>query len=61
MPKVLLVDDEPRILTLLHSVLRTEGLEPVSAKDGATAIGLFRAAPFDLLITDIRMSPMDGM
>lgn len=61
MPRILLVDDEPRILSLLHSVLRTEGLEAVSAKDGPTALGLLKAQPFDLLITDIRMAPMDGM
>ena len=59
--KILLVDDEPRILTLLHSVLRSEGLEAVSAKDGPTAIGLLKAQKFDLMISDIRMSPMDGM
>jgi DNA-binding NtrC family response regulator len=59
--KILLVDDEPRILTLLHSLLRTEGLEAVSAKDGQAAIDLLKAQEFDLLITDIRMAPMDGM
>ena len=59
--KILLVDDEPRILTLLHSVLRTEGLEAVSAKDGATAIALLKSQKFDLMVSDIRMSPMDGM
>ena len=59
--KILLVDDEPRILTLLHSVLRTEGLEAVSAKDGPTAMALLKAQKFDLMISDIRMSPMDGM
>ena len=59
--KILLVDDEPRILTLLHSVLRTEGLDAVSAKDGPTAIALLKAQKFDLMISDIRMSPMDGM
>jgi DNA-binding NtrC family response regulator len=59
--KILLVDDEPRILSLLHSVLRVEGVESVSAKDGPTAVALLRQQKFDLLITDIRMSPMDGM
>lgn len=59
--KILVVDDEPRILSLLQSVLRTEGLEVVSAKDGPTAIGLLKAQKFDLIISDIRMSPMDGM
>jgi DNA-binding NtrC family response regulator len=62
MPKrILLVDDEPRILSLLHSVLRVEGVESVSAKDGPTAVEMLRQQKFDLMITDIRMSPMDGM
>ena len=59
--KILLVDDEPRILTLLHSVLRMEGLEAVSAKDGPAALVLLKAQKFDLMVSDIRMSPMDGM
>ncbi|MFZ4395234.1 MAG: sigma-54-dependent transcriptional regulator [Kiritimatiellia bacterium] len=59
--KILVVDDEPRILSLLQSVLRAEGLDAVSAKDGPTAIGLLKAQKFDLMISDIRMAPMDGM
>ena len=59
--KILLVDDEPRILTLLHSVLRSEGLEAVSAKDGPAALELLKSQKFDVMISDIRMSPMDGM
>ena len=61
MPNILIVDDEPRILTLLHSVLRAEGLDAVSAKDGMTALEILKSQPIDLLISDIRMAPMDGM
>lgn len=61
MPKVLIVDDEPRILSLLHSLLKAEGMASVSAKDGGEALQLLREQDFNLLITDIRMSPVDGM
>lgn len=61
MPKILIVDDEPRILSLLHSLLKAEGMESVSARDGSEALQLLRSQNFDLLVTDIRMSPMDGM
>ncbi|MDD5704847.1 MAG: sigma-54 dependent transcriptional regulator [Kiritimatiellae bacterium] len=61
MPRVLLVDDEPRILSLLHSLLKGEGLEVVSERDGESAIARIRGEQIDLLITDIRMSPVDGM
>jgi len=36
------LSDEPRILSLLHSVLRTAGLEAVSAKDGMSAVNLLK-------------------
>jgi DNA-binding NtrC family response regulator len=61
MSSVLVVDDEPRILNLLHSLLKAEGLDVTSEKSGAAAIERLRSQRFDLLVTDIRMSPVDGM
>lgn len=58
---VLLVDDEPRILSLLHSLLKSEGLKVISERDGASAIERIRSEPLDLIVSDIRMSPVDGM
>ena len=61
MANVLLVDDEPRILSLLHSLLKSEGLSVVSERDGAAAIKRIETEPLDLIVSDIRMSPIDGM
>ncbi len=61
MATVLLVDDEPRILSLLHSLLKNEGLTVISESNGAAAIERIRSQQLDLIITDIRMSPIDGM
>lgn len=61
MSRVLIVDDEPRILSLLHCLLKNEGLEVVSEHDGAAAIQRIRTEQFDLILTDIRMTPVDGM
>ena len=61
MASVLLVDDEPRILSLLHSLLKNEGLTVISERDGAAAIERIKTEPLDLIVSDIRMSPVDGM
>jgi DNA-binding NtrC family response regulator len=61
MAKILIVDDEARILLLLQSLLKANGYEAVTAKDGMQALELLKQAPFDIVISDLRMSPMDGM
>ena len=61
MAKILIVDDEARILLLLQSLLKANGYETATAKDGAEALALAKKGPFDLVITDLRMAPMDGM
>ena len=61
MSKVLLVDDEPRILLLLQSLLKTNKYEVETARDGNAALDIVRAGGIDIMITDLRMTPMDGM
>ena len=61
MSKVLLVDDEPRILLLLQSLLKTNKYEVATARDGNAALDIVRAGGIDIMITDLRMTPMDGM
>lgn len=61
MARILLVDDEPRILSLLQCLLRNEKLDCVSEHDGAAAINRIRSEQFDLILSDIRMAPVDGM
>ena len=61
MSKIVLVDDEPSILSVLTTLLKAEGHEVVSCRGGEKAQDLIRNEPFDLLISDIRMSPIDGM
>lgn len=61
MSKILIVDDEPRILLLMQSLLKANGYTIVTAKDGAGALEIVRGGGIDIAITDLRMQPMDGM
>lgn len=61
MAKILVVDDEARILLLLQSLLKANGYEAATAKDGLQALDLLKKEAFDIVISDLRMVPMDGM
>jgi len=63
MSRILLVDDEPSILSVLSTLLKAEGHEVEPARGGEKAQALLRDEGqfFDLMISDIRMTPVDGM
>ena len=61
MGKILLVDDEERLVTLLRSALIHRGHEVTGLSDGQAALDRHTAEAFDLVITDLRMEPVDGM
>lgn len=61
MSKILIVDDEPRILLLMQSLLKTNGYDVVSVRDGNDALELVKRGDIDITVTDLRMTPMDGM
>jgi adenylate cyclase len=60
-PVLLVVDDEPRILSALQRCLRREGYEIVSADSGPAALRLLRERHVDLLLTDHKMPGMSGL
>lgn len=61
MARVLLVDDEAYILTVLSVLFRSRGDDVEVAQGGQEALCLLEAGTFDLMISDIRMTPMNGM
>jgi DNA-binding NtrC family response regulator len=61
MARILLVDDEPSILSVLSTLLKAEGYDVSPMNNPSKAAELMTAETFDLMITDIRMSPINGM
>jgi len=59
--RILLVDDEESILTLLSYPLRKDGHEVVRAVDGAEALERFAESEFDLVVLDVMMPRVDGL
>jgi len=59
---ILVVDDEPMALELLHNVLSDAGYKVAVAQSGFECLDLFRRAgpPYDLVLTDLLMPLMDG-
>ena len=58
--RVLLVDDDPRLLTVLSDVLRSEGHAITTAATGEEALATFDPAAHDVVITDLGMPKMNG-
>ncbi|MBN2703441.1 MAG: sigma-54-dependent Fis family transcriptional regulator [Pontiellaceae bacterium] len=61
MAKILMADDDPTILSLLNKILTSKGYEVQLAENGSAAEHLLQTEQFDLLISDIKMEPIDGM
>ena len=59
--KLLVVDDEPSIITLLKFNLEKNGYEVIVGKDGLEAIQLVEKENPDLLVLDLMLPELDGM
>ena len=59
--KILVVDDEIELLSLMKQVLEDEGYQAFSAANGADGIRLNEREHPDLIILDLRMPEMDGI
>jgi len=60
-PRILLVDDEQPIQTLLSFPLQRDGYEVVQAADGREALERFDEQIFDLVVLDVMLPRMDGL
>jgi two-component system, NtrC family, response regulator HydG len=59
--RVLVVDDDAGIRYTLREILRDAGLQVELAEHGQHALELARSSHFDLVISDLRMAPIDGL
>ena len=60
MAKILLVDDEPRIVNFLEKGLRQQNYEAAAAFDGRQALEMALSGAYDLVVLDLGLPIMDG-
>ncbi len=58
--KILIVDDSNTILLMVQMILRREGYELVTARDGADGVEKVRSHRPDLVLMDVMMPVMNG-
>jgi DNA-binding NtrC family response regulator len=61
MSKVLVIDDEAGIRSLLDTLLSRKGYEVVLASSGQKGLELFRRERPDVVVLDLKMPEMDGL
>jgi two-component system, OmpR family, KDP operon response regulator KdpE len=59
--RILVVDDEPNILTTLAHLLREHGYDIATATSGRAALNLIHATQPDLVILDLGLPDLDGV
>ncbi len=59
--RILVVDDEKIKRVTLADDLATQGHDVVAASDGEEALGHLQNAPFDVVVTDLKMPKLDGL
>jgi len=60
-PRILVVDDNPGIATLMSQLLSMRGYEVVTAADAQQAEAEVRRQAPDLILSDVRMPGIDGL
>src|SRR5213082_1646779 len=60
-PRILIVDDQRNMRTTTALVLRQEGYEVGEAESAEVALSRLLTEPFDVVLTDLKMAPLDGI
>jgi CheY-like chemotaxis protein len=61
MARVLVIDDDPTIRSLVAEILEANGHSLLQAMDGRAGLALFTKQSFDLVVTDIVMPEQEGI
>ena len=61
MKKILVIDDEPKIVEICRDYLRAAGFDVVTASDGPQGLAAARREKPDLVVLDLMMPGMDGL
>ncbi len=61
MKRILVVDDEPKIVHLARDYLEHAGFAVLEARDGEQALGLVRREHPDLVVLDLGLPGLDGL
>ena len=59
--RILVIEDEPRILGFLRLGLEAEGFAVDGAVDGATGLALALNEPYELVVLDLQLPRLDGL
>lgn len=60
MARILLVDDDPAILKIFQLLLTMDGHDVLATESGEEAVKIVEQEDVDVVLSDVRMSPMDG-
>jgi CheY-like chemotaxis protein len=58
--RILLVDDEPQVLSALAELLQAAGHEVSAAASGAAALKIYAPGRYDVVLTNVGMAGMNG-
>ena len=61
MARVLIIDDDPTIRSLVGGIVETMGNTIVEARDGRAGVEVFSREKIDLIVTDIVMPEQEGI
>lgn len=60
MTRILVIDDDDDVRTVLREILQSASYETLDARDGTQGLALMQESPCDLVITDVYMPGKDG-